>query len=70
MFLYHRIISDQIKLKKDLSTYEGQTKIHTSNKLLFLFLGEKVSSPLDCFSIMPAGLNSFYADIQYEGRGL
>ena len=47
-----------------------QKYLGTSNKLLFLFLGEKVSSPLDCFLIMPTGLNSFYADIQYEGRGL
>ena len=44
-----------------------QKYIGTSNKLLFLFLGEKVSSPLDCFLIMPT---LFYADIQYEGRGL
>ena len=65
MFMYHRIIFDQIKWKKERSECiimhikARQKYIGTSNKLLFLFLGEKVSSPLDCFLIMPTGLNSF-----------
>ena len=40
IFFKLSLIFDQIINKKDHNAYQGQTKIHTFDELLFLFLGD------------------------------